>query len=443
MKTTLLIVTLGLVALAAGLGLVVAADRLGWVEAARPETVADTTPVAPAGADAIVAPASTRATPVEDGLRAARPPAESCTTAFTTVRLDSAQVARRAGLRVEPVRVETVEETVACNAEVAFAGDRYARLASRAAGTVAEVTADWGDRVEPGDVLAIIDSSELGSARAAYLQGRSLVDLWEKNQAREQALLEKNVATEKDVVEAETRLVESRVALSSARQRLRNLGLSDDDIDAVAATDDTSSRLPLRAPFGGIVVERDAVPGEVVSTSRTLFAIADPRTMWVMLDVSERDVPHLAAGQAVSITVDAMPDRGFDGVLTWISAAVDPATRTIQARVEVENPEGMLRAHMFGRAEIRVRTIEDAVLVPASAVQWDGCCNVVFVRHSDTIYQPYRVTLGSKHDGHFVVEAGLPAGESVVTQGSFLLKTEILKGNIGAGCCEVDPGADR
>jgi cobalt-zinc-cadmium efflux system membrane fusion protein len=98
---------------------------------------------------------------------------------------------------------------------------------------------------------------------------------------------------------------------------------------------------------------------------------------------------------------------------------------------------------MFGRAEVHVRTIDDAVLVPESAVQWDGCCNIVFVRHTDTIYQPYKVTLGYKRDGHYVVTDGLPAGESVVTEGSFLLKTEILKGNIGAGCCEVDPGANE
>jgi cobalt-zinc-cadmium efflux system membrane fusion protein len=103
----------------------------------------------------------------------------------------------------------------------------------------------------------------------------------------------------------------------------------------------------------------------------------------------------------------------------------------------------MLRANMFGQAQVAVRTNENAMLVSQEAVQWDGCCNVVFVRHTDTIYQPYQVTLGYEHDGYYVVERGLPAGESVVTQGSFLLKTEILKGSIGAGCCEVDPGAAK
>jgi cobalt-zinc-cadmium efflux system membrane fusion protein len=138
-----------------------------------------------------------------------------------------------------------------------------------------------------------------------------------------------------------------------------------------------------------------------------------------------------------------MPNRTFTGELTWISSHVDRKTRTIRARAEVDNPQHLLRANMFGRAEIKVRTIENALLIPESAVQWDGCCNLVFVRQTDSIYQPYKVTLGYKRDGYFVGKNGVPAGESVVTEGSFLLKTEILKGNIGAGCCEVDPGANR
>ncbi|MBT8486202.1 MAG: efflux RND transporter periplasmic adaptor subunit, partial [Phycisphaerae bacterium] len=344
---------------------------------------------------------------------------------------------------VETLEKQSVPEVVTCNADVAFNGGRYAHLASRAPGIITEVRVDLGATVDAGEVLAVVDSSDIGSAKAAFLQARSLVDLWEKTHAREQSLFEQNVGTERDVLEAETRLVESRVQLGNARQRLQNLGLSERDLEVVAETNDTSSMLPLRAAFPGIVVERHAVPGEVVTTARSLFAVADTQTMWVMLDVYETDVARLERGQRVTMRVDAMPDRTFTGELTWISAEVDRRTRTIQARAEVENPDGLLRANMFGRAEITVRTIEEAVLVPASAVQWDGCCNVVFVRHTDTIYQPYKVTLGYKQGERFVVEDGVPAGEAVVTQGSFLLKTEILKGNIGAGCCEVDPGANQ
>jgi cobalt-zinc-cadmium efflux system membrane fusion protein len=394
----------------------------------------------PAGSPEAVAAAPV---PADEVMRSQRKPASICATAQSTVQLQSPDIARRAGLRVEPLETRTIDETVVCNAAVAFDGDRYAHLASRAGGVISEVRADLGDELDKGDILAVVDSSELGPAKAAFLQAGSLVALWEKNHQREQALLDRNVATEKDVLEAETRLVESRVQRSSAEQRLRNLGLSDEDIAAIGADRDTSSYLPLRAPFAGVVVERHAVPGEVISTSTPLFAIADTRRMWVMLDVYESDVARLRPGQPVRISIDSLTAQTFDGNLTWISSHVDPRTRTIRARAEVDNPDGLLRANMFGRAEITVRTIEDALLVPESAVQWEGCCNVVFVRKTDSVYQPYPVTLGYKHGGFYVVEDGLPAGQPVVTQGSFLLKTEILKGNIGAGCCEVDPGATR
>lgn len=404
------------------------------------------------GSNAAAAETQSQATPPsksqqpkssDDVLRAQRPPSEACSNAFSTVQLSSPAVARRAGLQVQALRTQDVRETVVCNAQVAFDGDHYAHLASRAPGTVVEVLADLGDRVQRGDMLAVIDSSELGSAKAQFLQARSLVELWQKNHEREQSLQDNNVATEKDVLEAETKLVESRVQLSSARQRLRNLGLSAADIDSVADSGSTASQLPLRAPFDGVVVSRHAAVGEVIATSTPLFAVADTSRMWVMLDVYENDVARLQPGQTVRLSLDAMGDRVFEGTLTWISAEVDPRTRTIRARAEVDNPDGLLRANMFGSAEIEVQVLKDALLVPESAVQWDGCCNIVFVRHTDTIYQPYKVTLGYKQDGYFVVEDGLPSGESVVTQGSFLLKTEILKGNIGAGCCEVDPGAGK
>ncbi len=389
----------------------------------------------------IAAPTSGRV--AAEVMRSNREPSTTCTTQYSTVQLKSPEVAQRADFKVVPVQARRLDETVSCNAEVAFDGGRYAHLAARASGIIAEVRVDLGDEVEAGAVLALIDSSELGSAKAAYLQARSLVGLWERNYARENALYEKNVGTEKDALEAETKLVESRVQLSNAQQRLKNLGLSEEDLTLVAANEDTSSLLPLRAPFAGLVIERDAVVGEVVSTVQSLFAVADTRRMWVMLDLYESDITRILVGQPVSATIDALPLESFEGTLTWISSNVDRRTRTIQARAEFANPDGLLRANMFGRAEIHVRTIESAILVPESAVQWDGCCNVVFVRHTDTVYQPYKVKLGYKRDGYFVVEEGLPVGELIVTQGSFLLKTEILKGSIGAGCCEVDPGSDQ
>ncbi|MCH8007044.1 MAG: efflux RND transporter periplasmic adaptor subunit [Planctomycetes bacterium] len=384
-----------------------------------------------------------RAPQDDEVLRWKRTPSSGCTKTLSIVRLDSPDVARAAGLAFEKVVARPVRETISCNVEVAFNGNRYARLAARASGVVSAVHRDLGDHVAPGDVLATVDSVALGSAKAEYLQALTLLTLWEKNHAREQALEANHVATARDVLEAETKLVESRIALDSSAQKLRNLGLSEEAIRRVADDNDTSSGLAVTAPFAGVVVERDAVIGEVVDTARPLFAIADTSTMWAWLDLYEADMARVRIGQRVEIGIEGLGDRVFTGTATWISAHVDPRTRTLKVRVTVDNVDGLLRANMFGHGQITVRQRDEAIVIPKSAVQWEGCCNVVFVRHTDTVYQPYKVDLGYEGDGFYVVEKGLSAGEMIVTQGAFLLKTEILKGNIGAGCCEVDPGANR
>jgi cobalt-zinc-cadmium efflux system membrane fusion protein len=268
----------------------------------------------------------------------------------------------------------------------------------------------------------------------------AFVSLWERNYAREERLLESKVGTERDILEAEIGLAESRIALSKTFQRLRNLGLSDAQIEDVSRRQDTSSLLPLLAPFPGVVVERSAVAGEVVDTQKPLLNIADVSQMWAMLDIYESDVPKVRNGQSVVFEAEGLPGEQRGGRVTWISSHVDRRTRTLKVRAEIANPDGLLRSGMFGKAIITVRGNEAALFVPKESVQWEGCCNVVFVKRSEVVFEPSKVQLGYETDRFFVVERGVSEGDEIVTTGSFLLKTEILKGSIGAGCCEVEPG---
>jgi cobalt-zinc-cadmium efflux system membrane fusion protein len=429
---------LGASALVVGAALMIFADRQGWLAAGGDAAI--DTDVLPTFIDVSAKPSASRD---DETLRWKRKPSSQCAKTLSIVQLDSPETARAAGLAVEEVVAGPVRETIRCTVELAFNGDRYARLAARATGVVSAVHRDLGDHVEPGDVLATVDSVALGSAKAEYLQALTLLKLWETNHAREQALEAKRVGTAREVLEAETKLVESRIARDSAAQKLRNLGLSEEAIRGVADDNDTSSGLVVTAPFGGVVVERDAVIGEVVDMARPLFAIADTSTMWAWLDLYEADVERVRMGQPVEIGIEGFGERVFAGTVTWISSHVDPRTRTLKVRSTVDNADGLLRANMFGHGQITARQREEAIVIPKSAVQWEGCCNVVFVKHTDTVYEPYQVDLGYELDGSYVVEKGLTAGEMVVTEGAFLLKTEILKGNIGAGCCEIDPGANR
>ncbi len=369
--------------------------------------------------------------------RSTRTPSVTCKNHTLRIRFTSPEIARQAGLDFAQIELRPLTATLTCNASVAYDGNHYARVTPRAPGVVREVTKDLGDVVQAGDVLAVIESAELASATAEYLQASARLTLWEKNHHRTHDLVQQGISAAKEDLEAEARLEESRLALATARQRVKSLGLKEEEIQLLSEGSQTEGLLSMRAPFAGVVVERSAVVGEAVDTMAPLFAIADTSRMWALLDVYENDLSQIKSGQAIVLTVGGVRGESFAGVITWISTQLDARTRTLKARAVIDNPDGRLRANMFGQAVVKVHEGEDRVVVPKNAVQWDGCCNLVFVRQSDQVFVPRPLRLGYAAEDFYEVLDGVKPGEAVVTQGSFLLKTELLKGSIGAGCCEA------
>lgn len=372
--------------------------------------------------------------------RALMPPTARCAREFMQIRLASADIADDLGLVVEAIRAATAPYTFTCPAQLSYDAHHYARVTPRLAGILTEVRKDLGEAVAAGETLAVLDCLELGLAKSAYLEALALLSPAERNQQREQELAQKGLTTEESLLAAEARLVECRVALGRAEETLRNYGLSRREIEALGRSGDRGSLLPLVAPLSGLVVERDAVVGERVETDRSLFAVADTTTLWAMLSAPESELGVLALGLPVLLEVNGLPGERFAGTLDWISTALDARTRTLSARARIENPHGLLRAGMFGRGTVAVGQSRPSTLVPKAAVQWEGCCNVAFVRADPTVFRPRKLALAYESGDYFVVRSGLEPGEAVVTEGSFLLKTELLKESIGAGCCESVAG---
>jgi len=372
--------------------------------------------------------------------RTQRSPSANCTTANTPIYLADASIARVAGFEFAEIEREDLGREVDRNAEIVYDANHYARISSRVPGVVSEVMKDLGEFVAQGEVIAIINSMALGSTKADLLQASEMHLLWKANAERERTLMEKGVSTERELLEAQTRLAEARIAVSRVTQQLRNLGLSDVDIDQIVENEDTGSSLHITAPFAGMMVERDAVIGEVVNASDLLFSIADTSKMWAMIDLVERDLALVRKGQQSEFRMRSFPEREFGGSVNWISSQLDKKTRTIKARIEIDNRDQLLKAFMFGRATIAAGGDSQAIAVPKSAVQWEGCCNIAFVKGDDEglIFQPARLQLGIDTGEHYEVLSGLKVGDVVVTTGSFVLKNEILKDSVGKGCCEVD-----
>ncbi len=315
-----------------------------------------------------------------------------------------------------------------------------------------------------------LDGVPVGEAKARLLRAHAALQLSRSEAAREAQLFDKKISSDRDFqtaqsslaaaeadflasreeiafnsqrekLAAESALTVTRAALEAAERRLHILGLDDEQIATVGSEPHTQlSRHELHSPASGRVVECRVSAGEAVDTADVLFVVADNTTMWLLADVYERDLLLLREGIPVLFTVDGLPGVSFEGRVNWISSQVDDRTRTVRVRADLPNKDGLLRANMFGEARLVVHDDANVLSVPSEAVQTDGCCQLVFVREGEAVFAPRKVTLGASASGYVEVLEGLEEGELVATTGSFLMKTEILKGNIGAGCCEVDPG---
>ncbi len=357
------------------------------------------------------------------------------------VKLASPEMAKDIGIETAPAATEKRAPTLRANAEAAYDARRYAEIRPRVSGFLSEVKADLGDAVTKGEVLAVVDSAEVGAAKARYIAARASVDLAQATYERTKVLAATGSVAARQELESRTALAEAQAALRESAQRLKNLRFDDEALARLAKTQDTSSLLPITAPIPGTVVALEAVPGEAVEPTTQIYALADTRSMWLWIDVYEADIDAVKAGQAVTFTISgANPDAkgpAFAGKVTWVGTEVDPTTRTTRVRAELANPDGRLRAHQFGRAEVRLGDEHEAVVVPREAVQRRYQDHLVFLAMADGTYRPQRVQVRPAARGdRLEVAAGLAAGQRVVTTGAFFLKTETMKDALGAGCTD-------
>jgi cobalt-zinc-cadmium efflux system membrane fusion protein len=353
------------------------------------------------------------------------------------VRLATTSLASEIGLQTAPAAIETHGHTLEANAESAFDANAYADVVPRVGGILREIKADLGAVVEAGDVLAVVDSPEVSAAKSRHLSSQAALRLARAAYERIRMLAQRDAVPAKQELEALTELNQAESASLDAAQSLRNLGLDDAALDRVVESKDLSSLLTVRSPIKGTVIQRHAVTGEAVQPMTGVFAVADTSRMWLWIDVYEADADRLSVGQRVMFHIPASGGPEFEGKITWVGAEVDSTTRTARARAEIDNAGGRLRANQFGQATIEVSAPHDVLVVPKAAVQTYGAAAVVFLPFETGVYRPQRiVTRPSNRPDAIEVVWGLKPGDPVVTNGSFWLKTEIMKGEIGAGCCE-------
>lgn len=333
------------------------------------------------------------------------------------------------GVVVTAAKKESLAGVISATGKVEVNGDRIAHVSPRISGKITSVNASLGDSIASGQVLVMLDSVELGEAMNRYRQSRTRLSLARNNLDRVKALVEKKIAARKDILQAETDYQMTQTELHTDEERLILYGLSPADLDK---PNHKRQLLPLRSPIGGVITEKHAIVGELADPSRSLYTIADLSSVWVLVDINEKDLAKVRKGQNAIVAVGAFPELKFRGRINHIADVVDEATRTVKARVEVLNTGRKLKPEMFASVVLALPADAPPVLaVPEDALQDLDGKKVLFVTEDGAKFKPRPIEVGRASGGKVEVTAGLKEGERYAVKGGFLLKSELKKGELG------------
>ncbi|HSA96406.1 MAG TPA: efflux RND transporter periplasmic adaptor subunit [Acidobacteriota bacterium] len=321
----------------------------------------------------------------------------------------TAEAVAAADLKTTVAAVRTVARRISAAGEIEWNARRVVHLTARTPGRLERVLVVQGDRVRDGQLLAEIYSPDYLTLQAEYIQAAARAKRQAGNPAEDGP---------------------ARAVLAGARERLSLLGVDESEFRAIDASGLPLPLLHVHAPLGGTVLECDVVAGDAVDLGTSLFRLADPSTLWACLHIQEKDLAALKPGDEVRLRTQAYPGEDFPGRLALIGDVVDAATRTVEGRIEIANPGGRLKSGMYVEASIRPGGERRALAVPEESIQDDEGRSIVFVKTGERTFTRRPVQLGERFDGVVEVLAGIADGETVVTSGSFLLKSEIRKGTM-------------
>ncbi len=355
---------------------------------------------------------------------------------------------KEVGIGVEPAAQRTLQGTLSATGTVCEDSARIAHVRPLARGLVEKVYAKLGDRVTAGAPLIEYDNIELGIAVGEFVSAQadlqqSLTDLDVKKNILERSkqMLQAGALaqTTYDLRQAEFRDAEAkanaaRATANKIEEQIHRYGWTDDDLAKIPAKQGHNiTHTVLNAPISGVITMANphAAIGEVVEPSAEFFAITDMSSLWVLADVFEKDLAHIQLGKAVQVRVASYPGKAFQGRITYVADSIDPKTRTAKVRCLVQNDGGLLKLEMFANIDIPLEPTAPVLAVPDSAIQQIEGKSVVFIRTSEKDFKKCEVQTGFSSGGYTEIRSGIKSGDSVVTQGSFVVKTALLRNLIG------------
>ena len=352
------------------------------------------------------------------------PAASADTTAVAKPSAFRVTDAQRARLHIVTLADTSFTPTLEVTGNVDFNGDRSTQVLSPISGPVTRLIANIGSVVKPGAPLAAVASPDYASAVAGYRKAEDA----SRNAARilklDEQLYQNDALARSDLDQARTDASSAAADVDAAIQALRSLGVSDSAV-AEIRTNPTAGPVEgvIRAPIGGVVVEKLINPGQLLQAGSTpTFTVADLSTMWVMANVYPNDLDLVHAGQTASVYTDAS-SRPIAGRVDYVAALVDPGTKATAVRIVADNAKQLLKKDMFVRVDIHSREVRRGVVIPSSALlRNDDNLPFVFVAQNDGSFLRRDITYGYRVGNGYQVTSGLAAGDKVVAEGALFIQ---------------------
>lgn len=340
-------------------------------------------------------------------------------------------------IKLAQAKAGVISKTLDLTGEVNVAPERLYHVVPRVSGIVRKVFKYLGDKVEKGDLLAILSSRELADAKAQFVAADSLFQLANANLKRERGLYKSKVTAKRVYLAAKQVQAEMSIKRKAAQQRLLSIGLGKESIRSMLHDGEKELTLyELRAPAGGVIIEKHAAQGEVLDSSSRSYTVADLSQVWVKLTVYQKDLPFIRQGQKVQISTRfGLTDKNITSLsqISWLSPTLDEKTRSASARVVIGNADGHWRPGLFVSGKVSIAKTQADIVIPQSALQTLEGQNIVFVQHDEGEFEAQVVQIGRRDHHQLEIIQGLQPGQTYVSHNAFVLKAQLQKGDFGHG----------
>ena len=325
-----------------------------------------------------------------------------------------------AHVQVLTVQPTTLPRSLRLTGAVAYNSFRTTPVITQVSGPVSRVVVVPGQKVHQGEPMLYVASPDYSQLRTNYLKAKEAYALAQKAYARARDLYEHKAIAEQNLEQAQSAEVQASGDLASSQAALKVMGITDPD-ELVKGP--PSFEVPVRAPISGEVVEQDVSAGQLIQPGTTqCFMISDIGSVWVLVNIYQKDLPYVRVGDTVAIRTDTYPEA-FHGRISYVAASLDPNTRTLQARIETNNPGEKLKKDMYVVATVNAGTIPNAIALPDAAVLRDSENQpFVYAAAASNQFGRRSVTLGESLNGQTQIISGLKAGDQVIGNGSLFLQ---------------------